>query len=107
VRARLLELLLGQIIALVPLGALWWFAYLDDEDREDRLERVRAWGRHWSGLELRDWLESPGATFARATAGARIAEEFVALGVRDQAGLDAFVAGLDATVDELEAEGIA
>jgi len=110
VRARLLELLLGQCLALAPLVALWWFAYLDADDRADYLDRMGDVMYRWTGGELRDWLVSPGAQYARATMGARTAEEFAAAGfARSPESIEliaAYLDGLDATVDELEAEGI-
>jgi hypothetical protein len=104
VRARLLELLLGQCIVLGPIVALWWFVYLDPDDRADHLDRIGDAIYRWTGGELRDWLVSPGTQYLRATMPARTAEEFHALGFTGD--LEAFVAGLNADIDELEAEGI-
>ncbi len=108
-RARLLELLIGQCIALGPFVALWWFVYLDADDRADQLDRIGAAIYRWTGGELRDWLESPAAGLARFRAPQMLASEFVVAvpGAGDPPlWWDAFMAKLDASVDELEAEGI-
>lgn len=104
-KARLLELLLGQIIALAPLGIVWWYGYLDADDREAYIERARSRIGRLFGLDVLEWMRSPRLAMVMQLRGDYMAEEFAA-DHGNRPDLAAFIAGLDADIDELEAEGI-
>jgi hypothetical protein len=74
--ARLLDLAGQEAVALAPVALLWWFAYLDEEDRGAILERARELFRVATFADFRDYASGPRLAFAKWRRAGMIAEEW-------------------------------
>ncbi len=105
--ARALELAAREAVAFAPVAFLWWFAYLDEDDRGEWLSRGRDLVRRATFADLREWLHGPELAYAQWRAADMIRGENEAPTWKAPEDDAAFIASLDATVDELEREGVA
>lgn len=82
-RRRLFELAMSELVALVPLVVVVWYALMDEDDREGAVARVRGLRDRLTAAKLRQWLASPEVAYARARRADMIRGELDAA-VRDQ-----------------------
>jgi len=72
---RLADLALQEALGLAPLAVVWWFAYMDEEDRGAVIERARELFRVATFAEMREWMTGPALAYAVWRRDAMIAEE--------------------------------
>lgn len=98
-RPAWLELVAREVVALAPLAIIWWYGLMDDDDRAAALERARGLIDRLTNAELRDWLESPAALFARERRADMIRGELEApVDARGSADVDTFLERIRAEV---------